>query len=137
MDITANDLYHFTPLSLISPPWAQSVCCRGQSYTFITAAPLGTRQCTQAGNRKVHIHHFHLQGTSIAHKAYVTLRQRNKHRHENHQVSRRKAWVWPPVCSKRPHKSGEAQPMQLFPRGMGELRSHLLPHCPTFPLLLN
>lgn len=95
------------------PPWAQSLCCRGQSYTFITAAPLGTQQCTQAGNRKVHIHHFHLQGTRI------------KHRHENHQVSRRKAWVWPPVCIKRPHKSGGAQPMQLFPRGMGALRSHL------------
>lgn len=107
----------------------------------------------------LHIHHFcptgviHTQkisecifitGDKHAHNVYVTHIQRNKHTGKAHHMYRRKAWVWPSVCTKWSHKSGGSPAPAAVP---GRLRSHPFswwlparlpsfnsPHCPTFAL---
>lgn len=107
----------------------------------------------------LHIHHFcptgiiHTQkisecifitGDKHAHNVYVTHIQRNKHTGKAHHMYRRKAWVWPSVCTKWAHKSGGSPAPAAVP---GRLRSHPFswwlparlpsfnsPHCPTFAL---
>lgn len=99
-------------------------------------SPSGTKHVSRRAI--LHIHHFcptgiihthtqkitkciFIKGDKHAHNVYATHIERNKHVGKEHHMSRRKAWVWPSVCTKWPRKSGGSPAPAAVP---GRLRSH-------------